>query len=93
MSAWTALRSRKTTVIEPEEFMIGPADHGVAFDDEFLETATFATGYKYEVIHGRLFVSPTADSPIPETRNIRRLTNTSPAIAFNFGKTCSVNID
>ena len=36
----------------------GPKDHGRAVSDEELEIAEYGPGYDYEVIFGRLFVSP-----------------------------------
>ncbi len=41
----------------------GPKDHGRAVSDEELELAKYRSGYDYEVIFGRLFVSP---APNPE---------------------------
>lgn len=41
----------------------GPKDHGRAVSDEELELAKYQPGYDYEVIFGRLFVSP---APNPE---------------------------
>ncbi len=41
----------------------GPADHGRAVSDDDAEAAEYAEGYKYEIIDGRLYVSPVADSP------------------------------
>jgi Uma2 family endonuclease len=40
---------------------LGPADHGRYVTDEDLEAAHFEEGYRYEVIDGKLFVSPTPD--------------------------------
>lgn len=36
----------------------GPADHGLMVTDEELEFAEYESGFEYEVIYGRLFVSP-----------------------------------
>lgn len=41
----------------------GPKDHGRAVSDEELELAEYRSGYDYEVIFGRLYVSP---APNPE---------------------------
>lgn len=41
----------------------GPKDHGRAVSDEELELAEYRPGYDYEVIFGRLYVSP---APNPE---------------------------
>jgi Uma2 family endonuclease len=43
--------------------LLGPSDHGRNVTEEDLESAHFAEGYRYEVIDGTLFVSPTADLP------------------------------
>ena len=37
---------------------LGPKDHGRAISDEELEIAEYRGGYDYEVIFGRLYVSP-----------------------------------
>ncbi len=37
---------------------LGPKDHGRAISDEELEFAEYRPGYDYEVIFGRLYVSP-----------------------------------
>ncbi|MBC7817523.1 MAG: hypothetical protein IAG10_11580, partial [Planctomycetaceae bacterium] len=42
---------------------LGPKDHGRAITDEELEIADYRLGYDYEVIFGRLYVSP---APNPE---------------------------
>ena len=42
---------------------LGPKDHGRAISDEELEFAEYDLGYDYEVIFGRLYVSP---APNPE---------------------------
>lgn len=42
---------------------LGPKDHGRAITDEDLEIADYRLGYDYEVIFGRLYVSP---APNPE---------------------------
>jgi Uma2 family endonuclease len=41
----------------------GPADHGRRVSDEEAESARYARGYKYEVIDGRLYVSPLPNQP------------------------------
>lgn len=41
----------------------GPVDHGRVVTDEEAESGSFEEGYKYEVIDGRLYVSPTAEQP------------------------------
>jgi Uma2 family endonuclease len=42
---------------------LGPADQGRHVTDEDLASAHFDEGYRYEVIDGKLFVSPTPDLP------------------------------
>ena len=46
---------------------LGLADHGFPCPLEEFETAEFDEGFKYELIDGRLYVSPTAN--LPEDRN------------------------
>src|SRR5947209_5076900 len=41
----------------------GLADHGKPVTGEELESATYEPGYKYEIIDGRLYVSPEANAP------------------------------
>jgi Uma2 family endonuclease len=41
----------------------GPADHGVPVGDGELRTADFQPGFSYEVIDGRLYVSPAPEEP------------------------------
>jgi Uma2 family endonuclease len=41
----------------------GPADHGRRVTDEEAEAGDYALGYKYEIIDGRLYVSPLPDVP------------------------------
>jgi Uma2 family endonuclease len=41
----------------------GPRDHGREVTDDEAESAEFAPGYKYEVIDGRLYVSPVPNAP------------------------------
>ena len=41
----------------------GPADHGRRVSDEEAESGDYVRGYKYEVIDGRLYVSPLPDLP------------------------------
>lgn len=36
----------------------GPQDHGLVVSDDELQLADYRSGYKYEVISGRLYVSP-----------------------------------
>ena len=36
----------------------GPKDHGCVVSDDELQVADFRSGYDYEVIFGRLYVSP-----------------------------------
>lgn len=45
-------RSMLTTTLQ-----LGPADHGRVVTDEELDLAEYESGFKYEVIYGRLFVS------------------------------------
>jgi Uma2 family endonuclease len=42
---------------------LGPADHGRQVTDEDWEVAHLEEGYRYEVIDGKLLVSPTPDLP------------------------------
>ena len=39
----------------------GPKDHGCVVSDDELQVAEFRSGYDYEVIFGRLYVSPAPD--------------------------------
>jgi Uma2 family endonuclease len=41
----------------------GPTDHGRQVGDEEARTARYKEGYKYEIIEGRLFVSPVPNLP------------------------------
>lgn len=41
--------------------LFGPKDHGRSVSDEELQTAEYRSGYDYEVIFGRLYVSPAPD--------------------------------
>lgn len=40
---------------------LGPADHGRLLDDDDCAVAAFEPGYRYELIDGRLYVSPEAN--------------------------------
>lgn len=42
---------------------LGPNDHGREMSEEEFEGADYLVGYKYEVIDGRLYVSPAAKVP------------------------------
>src|SRR5262245_28169919 len=42
---------------------LSPRDHGRPVTDEGLTLNEFVPGYKYEVIEGRLYVSPEANMP------------------------------
>ena len=42
---------------------IGPADHGRPMSREEFEGGDYAEGYRYEIIDGRLYVSPLPDLP------------------------------
>src|SRR5256885_15204990 len=44
----------------------GPADHGRRVTDEEAYAARYKPGYKYEIINGRLYVSPVPN--VPENR-------------------------
>ena len=46
-----------------ERSSLGSADHGKRVALEEFETAEFAEGFKYELIDGRLYVSPSANLP------------------------------
>lgn len=39
----------------------GPTDHGRPVNDDKLRTAEFQAGFDYEIIFGRLYVSPVPD--------------------------------
>jgi Uma2 family endonuclease len=43
--------------------VLGPADHDRPLTAEEFESADYKPGYKYEIIHGRLYVSPLPDLP------------------------------
>jgi Uma2 family endonuclease len=42
---------------------LGPADHGRPLSPEEFHTAGWQSGYRYELIHGKLYVSPAPDLP------------------------------
>jgi Uma2 family endonuclease len=42
---------------------IGPEDHGRRFTAEEIRSADYAEGHKYEIIDGRLYVSPVPNAP------------------------------
>jgi Uma2 family endonuclease len=42
---------------------LGPADHGRPLSSEEFHTASWQSGYRYELIHGKLYVSPVPDLP------------------------------
>jgi Uma2 family endonuclease len=42
---------------------LGPADHGRAVTAEEFESADYERGYRYELIRGRLYVSPVPNAP------------------------------
>jgi Uma2 family endonuclease len=42
---------------------LGPADHGRPISPEEFRTASWQSGYHYELIHGKLYVSPLPDLP------------------------------
>jgi Uma2 family endonuclease len=42
---------------------LGPRDHGREITDEESVAVSYQEGYKYEIIDGRLYVSPIADRP------------------------------
>lgn len=42
---------------------IGPADHDRKMTDEDLSNGDYQLGYKYEIINGRLYVSPLPNQP------------------------------
>ncbi|MFL5341563.1 MAG: Uma2 family endonuclease [Gemmataceae bacterium] len=42
---------------------LGPADHGRLISYEEFESAPWEEGYRYELIDGRLYVSPTPEAP------------------------------
>src|SRR5713226_7275850 len=43
--------------------ILGPSDHGRPLEYEEFRTGEYVLGYKYELIDGRLFVSPEANYP------------------------------
>jgi Uma2 family endonuclease len=43
--------------------LFGPADHGRAVSDEEISSAQWQPGFRYEIIDGRLYVSPTPNLP------------------------------
>ena len=45
------------------QLKLGPADHGRALTFEEFVSSDFDGGYKYELIHGRLYVAPLPDPP------------------------------
>lgn len=47
----------------PMLLSLGPADHGRALTVEEFEAARWQEGYQYELIRGRLYVSPVPDLP------------------------------
>jgi len=42
---------------------MGPADHGTPLTLDDYETSDYELGYRYELINGRLYVSPEANLP------------------------------
>src|SRR5205085_8316079 len=42
---------------------LGPADHGQIVSMDEFETAPWEEGYRYELIKGRLYVSPVPEAP------------------------------
>ena len=56
---------------------LGPADHGRPLTNGEAEAGEYAGGYKYEIIEGKLYVSPAANAP--ENRSemwlVRKLLN------------------
>ncbi len=65
----TSLGSLTSTLITQCQSMLtttlhfGPADHGRVVTDEELDVAKYESGYKYEIIYGRLYVSPAPNPP------------------------------
>src|SRR4051794_35778650 len=49
-----------------KQLSFGPQDHGSAVSDEDAERAEYQPGFRYEIIDGRIFVSPAADLPHDE---------------------------
>ena len=45
------------------QLKLGPRDHGRALSLDDYESADYKPGFKYEIIDGRLYVSPTANMP------------------------------
>jgi Uma2 family endonuclease len=43
--------------------MLSPADHGRLLSYEEFESAPWEEGYRYELVHGRLYVSPVPELP------------------------------
>jgi Uma2 family endonuclease len=51
-------REAMTTILK-----LGPSDHGRPLSPEEFYLANWQSGYRYELIHGRLYVSPVPDLP------------------------------
>jgi Uma2 family endonuclease len=47
-----------TTILQ-----LGPTDHGRPLTWDEFQTASWQSGYRYELIHGKLYVSPVPDLP------------------------------
>jgi Uma2 family endonuclease len=52
-----------SSVLKPRRLKLTPADHGREIDPELFEQATGEEGYRYEIIDGRVYVSPTPNMP------------------------------
>ena len=56
--------SRTTTKPKSRaKLCFGPADHGRAVPDKQIDSAEYVGGFKYEIIDGRLYVSPQPNAP------------------------------
>lgn len=55
--------NRVTTKPKAKTLRFGPADHGRPITDRQAESAEFVGGFKYEIIEGRLYVSPEPNFP------------------------------
>jgi Uma2 family endonuclease len=51
------------------KFTFGPMDHGRAITDAQAASARWVEGFRYEIIDGRIYVSPMAELPHEELKN------------------------
>lgn len=62
----SAERRTKAEPAAPARVTFGPMDHGRRVTADELESADYFGGFDYEVIHGRLYVSPLPNMPHDE---------------------------